>query len=318
MPDPVTHYVFGRHVLGDLPDNVRTNVDISIFDRAVQGPDPWSTMGFYGGKNKQYAIRSKIMHTSLTGSFLSVMAQQIYENKSASLFSVLAGNICHYCLDKSAHPYIICKGGEYGGHVRLERAIDCYYIRQHFGKTPWYFSIPKHIMKLKEYPRELRKPLNYIYSYVYGWNDAFELINRSLKSERLFYRLMQDPIGIVHILLRPISNGKTNYCMYSYYHRDAYNSSVDYMNVSHNPWHHPLDSTISSTDSFFDLFEKAQTEARNMIDNAYNMIFNSQIACFDELFGNDNYSSGFDCNDPRNNTTPQYMPIDFGGKYFNR
>ena len=176
------------------------------------------------------------MHNTHTGDFLFALAREARETKSDAVFSVLAGAICHYCLDRTAHPYIICKGGGFdgsketrafrGGHVRLERAIDSYFIRQTYGMTPWKFSIPQQIMKLKAYPEILRASLDRAYA------DAKTFIHRA--------------------------------------HCFVYDVDCDALNT------------------------------RGMQDN---------------LFENSNYSTGFLCEDPRNETAPAYEPLPFSEKF---
>lgn len=323
MPDPVTHFVFGHQVMAQLPEDIQKAVEKTVFQRALQGPDPWSTLGFFGGKAKQYARRGVAMHRAKTGQFLSALTHQAKEDKT--LFSVLAGNICHYCLDRLTHPYIICKAGSFdgreetrahiGGHTRLERAIDSYYIRTTYGKTPWHFSLPRNVMSCKQYPEALRQGLNAVYQAVCGWEDTFDLINQSLRDERRFYGLMQDPFGVVHMLLRVISGGKTNYSLYSFFHREIDREKLDYLNEEHNPWQHPFDPSIVSTDSFFDLFDRAKEEAAEMIRTAYDWIFQGGESL--PAYENSNYSTGFDCDDPRNLRQPQCQPLVYRGKYWN-
>lgn len=322
MPDPVTHYVFSRQVVSLLPEQIQKYVDLPIFDRALHGADPWSTIHFYGGRYKRHFVRSSIMHKTKTGLFLSLLSEQVKEEPSPQRFSVLVGMICHYCLDKHTHPYINFKSGRYdgteetkwqrSGHVRLERAIDSYYIRHVFGKTPWHFSIPGNLLCLKRYPEELRKPLNFVYQQVYGWENVFDEINVSLRDECLFYGLMQDPFGIVSLLLKVISYSSTNYQAYSYYHKDVDSDKLDYLNLRHEPWHHPNDSSLVSCDSFFDLFDKARTEAVDMICRIHEWIFCGDLPLNADLFGNLSYSTGFDCDDPRNHAELSCQPLNLG------
>lgn len=314
MPDPVTHYVFGQQVIAQLPEDIRKAVEMPVYQRALQGPDPWSTLGFYGGKAKQYARRGAIMHRSKTGLFLSALTRQA--KQEPALFSVLAGAICHYCLDRLAHPYIICKAGVHGGgHTRLERAIDSYYIRSVYGKKPWHFSLPRQIMSCKRYPDSLRQGLNAACREVYGWEDIFPLINQSLRDERWFYGLMQDPFGLVHMLLRMIPGRKTNYSMYSFFHREIHREKLDYLNEERKPWQHPFDPSIVSTASFFDLFDQAKQEASEMIRVAYDWAFRNGENL--PVYENSNYSTGFDCDDPRNLRKPLCQPLAYSGKYWN-
>jgi len=322
MPDPVTHYVFSMQVISELPDRVRNNILPPVFERALQGPDPWSTLSFYGGNLKRYSYRSSIMHKNQTGPFLTALSRQAKANPHTPVFSVLAGVICHYCLDKTTHPYINCKAGSYdgteetkwqcGGHVRLERAIDSYYIRHTFQQTPWHFSIPGNILRLKRYPESLREPLNKVYRDIYGWEKPFDQINASFRDERWFYGLMQDPFGIVQLLLQPVSGGNTNFRVYSYFHREIAEGEVDFLNLRHEPWQHPQDPTLVSTESFFDLFAKAKKDAVDMISRIYGWIFEEASLDTDGVFGNYSYSTGFDCEDPRNFTAPICQPLRLG------
>ena len=319
MPDSVTHYWFGQQVLLELDVLIRESIQEDLYARALQGPDPWSTSGFYGGKRKRYACRSSVMHKEKTGQYLLALTDAAKEQ--TQMFSVLAGNLCHYCLDRLLHPYIICKGGDYdgtpatyhlrGGHVRLERAIDSYVIRNAYGKTPWFFSIPKQILPLKKYPENLCQSFDKVLLQVYGWNDGFAALNSSLRDEARFYGLMQDPFGIVHYLLRLVSNGHTNYCMYSYYRRDVDSTKVDYMNQSRKPWHHPFDLTIVSTASVQDLFTQAREDAVLMISTAYRAVYHGENVLLAQCYGNSNYSTGFDCDDPRNRQTPVFEPLSY-------
>lgn len=323
MPDPVTHYVFGEQVFHQLPKNIQAAVEKPVFQRALQGPDPWSCLGFYGGKIKQYARRGVEMHRSKTGLFLTALTKQTKQTNA--LFPVLAGNICHYCLDRLAHPYIICKAGFFdgseesriyrSGHTRLERAIDSYYIRTVYGKTPWHFSLPRHIMSCKQYPETLRHGLNAVYREVYGWDSTFDLINQSLRDERRFYGLMQDPFGIVHMLLRIVSGGKTNYSLYSFFRREIQRERLDYLNENRTPWQHPYDPSSISKDSFFDLFNRAKDDALGMIQAAYQWVFQDKESL--PVFNNSNYSTGLDCNDPRNTREPLCQPLAYSNKYWN-
>ena len=326
MPDSVTHYWLGRQVLSELPADLQDTLDLGIFERALQGPDPWSTIGFYGGPKKQYACRSNVMHKEKTGAYLLALTEEAKENKL--VFSLLAGNLCHYCLDRLLHPYIICKGGDYdgtpatyhqrGGHVRLERAIDSLVIRHAYKKTPWHFSIPKRILRLKRYPESLRQPPNRVFSRVYGWENGFSDFNKSLRDEARFYGLMQDPAGLVHYLLRPLSGGRVNYCMYSYYRRDTASGTVDYLNEKHGAWKHPYDAAVVSTASVFDLIGLAKEDALQMIRAAYAVVFSGETLKLAELYGNSNYSTGFDCDDLRNQRKPVFEPLQYKGQYFNQ
>lgn len=317
MPDPVTHYWFGQCVLSELENEICSVVNNGIYDRALQGPDPWSTIGFYGGRYKKFSDRSVRMHKEKTRDYLVALTGEAKEN--GDVFSVLAGNICHYCLDKYVHPYIICRSGDYDGtdktyknrnaHVRIERAIDSYIIREFYGKISWRFAFSKKIFSLKKYPESLSCSLDRVFFYVYGWSSGFDAFNRGLKDERRFYALMQDPFGVVKVLLQPFSRGRNNYCAYSYYRCDI--NAIDYLNDGKAIWHHPFDVSIESCDSVMDLIALAKQDAKLMIRAAYNAVYNGVSVCFEQIYGNSNYSTGFDCDDIRNKYTPSFDSFEF-------
>lgn len=313
MPDPTTHFVFGQQVMAQLPEDIQDVVDRSVFQRALQGPDPWSYLGLFGGKSRKYALRGSQMHKSKTGLFLAAITKQAKEEHD--LFSVLAGAVCHYCLDRRTHPYIISRSDGTGGHTRLERGIDSYYIRTVYGKTPWHFSLTRIIFSCKQYPENLRPGLDTVYREVYGWENAFALVNQSLWEERLFYALMQDPLGLMHYLLRLIPSKKTNYSVYSFFRREIDREKVDYLNEKHIHWQHPFEPSILSEESFFDLFERAKGEAAVLIRTAYDWIFLDGESF--PSYENSNYSTGFDCDDPRNEKEPLCQPLTYSGKYWN-
>ncbi len=321
MPDSFTHYTFGQHVLEKLPANIRQTIRTDVYDRALQGPDPLSCLGFYGGKRRSMHNRSGIMHGQKTGDFLLEIARVAQNEPSPALFSFLAGFLCHYALDRTTHPYIICKSGEAlgdadtmpyrSGHVRLERAIDSHYLRTHFNKAPCKTFFPRLIFKAKCYPEELREPLNRIFRTVYGWDNCFDTFNAALRDETFFYRIMQDPFGIVRFLLCPLRTKKTLYAMYSYYKREIDPAKVDYLNASHTSWRHPFIPEKQSNASFSDLFEQSLGDAVVMIDAAFRYIFLKESVGLETVFENTNYSTGLDCDDPRNQSSPHCEPFLF-------
>ena len=105
--------------------------------------------------------------------------------------------------------------------------------------------------------------------------------------------------------------------MYSYYRRGANLDVVDFLNQKCNVWRHPYDSEIMSNADVFMLIEQAKKEAVNMISAAHAVIFCKKNISLKQLYGNSNYSTGFDCRDIRNNNKPTYGPLVYKGKYWN-
>ena len=200
--------------------------------------------------------------------------------------------------------------------MRLERAIDSYYLRKTFQRAPWHVCFARRFMKMKRYPASLAPVINDVFFNVYGWENAFDDFNAALQDDKWFYLLMQDPLGLVHYLLRPVSGGKTNYCIYSYYKREVTEQRIDYLNLRHEIWHHPFDPSMASCESFFDLFAQALEHVQEMICRIDAWMDGADV-CIETLIGNADYSTGFACDDPRNLNQPTCEPLRFGSKYWN-
>ena len=83
---------------------------------------------------------------------------------------------------------------------------------------------------------------------------------------RRVLRLMTDRSGLRRRwILRPVEavSGRAHFA--SALLRPADTSDWDYANEAHRPWHNPDDPALTSTDSFFDLYELAAAEAEDMI-----------------------------------------------------
>ncbi len=105
MPDIAMHHTFGREVLEILPEAIQKEMTEAPYSFALYGPDPWF-MYKIGTKTREG--RGRRMHTTKTGAFLTALAEKAKDGTDPrNLFSYLAGFLCHYALDATAHPYII-------------------------------------------------------------------------------------------------------------------------------------------------------------------------------------------------------------------
>lgn len=322
MPDLITHQYFGEQVLASLPEAMAAPVNKDIFLHTTPGPDVWFTLGFYGGKNKPKSPRGNYMHTHDTGAFLTALARECRETEDKdALYSYLTGFLCHYALDSLCHPYIVYRTGEYdgseatlpyrGNHTRLERAIDCWIIREKYGLVPGRFSITDTFLPLKKLPESIRESLDRAYAAVYGWENVWQDLNAAIADQRFFYRLMRDPIHLVNGLTRLFNDGKSHldYRLLSYQGRDLDKTKVDYLNENHTQWQHPFNAAMVSTDSFPDRMEKARQKARQLIEIIYYYVYHDTEYDLPSLIGNDSYSSGLDCLDPRNDNPGVFAPL---------
>lgn len=320
MPDLVTHYCFGKKVYENLNNNIKNHISsYDLYAFTTAGPDPFFFYKFLNGEeNKKIREFGNYMHRNKTREFFinTIKRNRISTNKDL-LFSYLAGFITHYALDSNAHPFIFHKTGEYlyneetlkyrGLHTKLERAIDSYYIRKNFNCIPWKFKISKQVLTLKKLPLELKDDLNDIYLNTYDFPNIFKVMDVSLKSQIKFYNFIYDPTGFKNWLFSKIDNGKggIDFSKLSYYKKEL--PGVDIFNEQHHLWTNPVDETITTNVSFFEIFETAVQMANELINISYQYIYENQEVDLDYYFKNLSYLTGVDTS----------LPYKDDMKYFN-
>lgn len=324
MPDLVTHVWFSEQAAAALPEEVSGKLRHRLYPYAAVGPDVWFPCGFYGGADKALAPRGGHMHENATGPFLLALAERCRASDTPDLlFAYLAGYLCHYCLDRTAHPYIIYRTGDYemtpetlryrGNHTRLERAIDVYLIRHAYHTTPRRFNLCRRCLPLRRLPEAIREDLDAVYRDIYGWEDTWTALNRAVRDHRLLYWLLRDSTGILNPLTKVTDNGRSyyDYRQFSYQGRDLEGSGIDFLNLAHREWRNFADPSQVSAESFPELAERAKKEVVELITIIYNYVYlrKSPPAPLEELLGNASYTSGLDCRDERNLGPKVYDPL---------
>ena len=308
MPDIVTHTYFSTRVLNRLEGNCKNHIaNKDLFAFAAGGPDPFFFYRFLKKKeNKEVRAIGNRMHKEHTGAFFLRMIEELKtEANKDELFSYFAGFITHYALDSFIHPYVFHKTGVYeeenpkdltyrGLHTKLERAIDCYIIRNHYHEKPNTFKIHKKILTLSKLPKEVWDGLNNVYKDVYEVDDAAKLVNESVKCQRKFYRFIYDPTGIKNTIFGWIDRKTTglDYTVLSYYNKEI--EHRDILNAKSASWTNPLDKKIISNDSLFVLFEKAEQFATTIIESAFRVVYFEEDLNLAEIIGNLSYLTGLD------------------------
>jgi len=262
------------------------------------------------------------MHREKTGEFLLTLTKQCRNApENHELFSYLAGFLCHYALDKTAHPYIVYRTGHYdgteetrkyrGNHTLLERAIDHVYLKE-WGKRLASMPITGKILRMKKIPKTISEELDTVYQTVYGWENASRDLTICAKDQRRFYLLVQDPTGLLNRIVGLVDNGKSlqEYFSLSYAGRDQ--GSLDILNRKKETWHHPCDPEIRSDESFAELFQKACGDAVRFI-LAAEAFLEDGTADPAAVYGSDSYETGLYWKDSRNIGQKIYDPLPLRG-----
>ena len=306
MPDPTVHVSFGREVLASLPEEVRDVIMPEPYTFALFGPDVWFLYKPFG----RHESRGRRMHTTLPGLFLmSLLRRAAASPAKAEMFSYLAGFLCHYALDSTAHPYIIYVTENLHAfprsHMSLEHALDAAVMRRD-GCWGEKHPVTDHYFPRLRLPEAMQADLDAVYASVYGWRNCRADMNRCCLRYRRCFRIMENPRGFAARLARLTKKPVLTSLMYS----ESFFHSRDPENEAHRTWRHPFDPTLSSSESFPELREKARRLAVGMITAAYRYLRYGEgdEAALAALIGNRSYLSGLPADDPRNLTVPSMLP----------
>ncbi|MBQ8972380.1 MAG: zinc dependent phospholipase C family protein [Clostridia bacterium] len=176
MPDIVVHRSMGEDVYARL--NMALNRNIFAF--GLLGPDPYLFYRFYIPPFRHRINRySSVMHRERTGDFITELGKGC---RGVDEFSYLAGFLCHYALDSTAHPFIIEKAkGSAAMHLAIEHRLDIL----DGGKI----RIPPFP------PPTMKEYVGGAIEKIYGWADAWQALAQGHSDMAPFYRLVEDKSG---------------------------------------------------------------------------------------------------------------------------
>ena len=189
MPSSMTHCYFCIDVLDKSDKLVKNKIkdNLNYFKVFGQGPDPYFFYDFHLTKlsKEVYKINKAMQHSKVNEHFIKLINyinKNGYYSKSL-VMSYLYGQICHFVLDSSVHPYIIYNTGmddkkkssthKYNGlHEEMEYYIDCYLIWKREGILPKDYKVYKNLFDIGDFNNELRTTITDIISDVYGFANA--------------------------------------------------------------------------------------------------------------------------------------------------
>ncbi len=306
MPDIAVHHAFGQEVRAALPEEIRRELLDAPYGFALFGPDLW----FLYQPWKRRQGRGRRMHTTRTGAFLTALARRARDGKAPrEMFSYLAGFLCHYALDSTAHPYIVWQTTETWptkhAHRDLEHALDVALLRRE-GFWGERHPVTDHHFPPLVLPPAMADDLDAAYLEVYGWRRAWKALNSSCRRSRLLYRMLEKPVSALTVLATVIPTYGLRSIPYA---RSAF-LDRDVENLSHQPWHEAYARELTSTESFPELYEKARKEAVRMITDCFAFLRSDGFseAQLRESLGNRSYLSGLDAEDPRNYAVRSLRP----------
>lgn len=314
MPDIITHMLFGCDTLDELEKSSWKNTinnNKNLFLLGCQGPDIFFYNDFLPWiKNKRGPKIGDLMHIEKTGDFFVKGTKYIKDNWDNKkdielLFVYLVGFMCHFALDRNAHPFIFYFTGEYdkdraethkykGNHKKLEQAIDVILLSEKRSLEAYKYPVHKKIDVGNSLPNIVINFYNYIFKDLFNFEIKGEVANDSYRDTKKVFRVLFDPMRYKKRLLAFLDLFVKDKVVYKdmVYPRKIDNS-LDYMNNNRLKWVHPCDENEEFHHSFYDLYNRGLEEGTDMI-RVFIGFLEDRIAEEDveKAFPNISYSTG--------------------------
>ena len=318
MPSFSTHYIFARSVEDRVRDKDSSlSLSKSAFYHGTQGPDFLFTHRVWrlawGGKTLK-DLGSELHHCNPSKMF--ALMKEYLENEPCDrdiVKSYIYGFLCHYALDRNAHPLIYAVQEELTKahglenhlsltvHNQIEYNIDTMMLKGELGYSNGL--VFNNAATLDNNPYLIDEMAGLI-AYVVQKMDLGDATKEDIATaynDMIFsMKMLHDPTGIkrkiLGILQTPIKK-KIGPLFVGMVRQKNCDNKWDYMNITHKEWAMPYDKRRKSTESFMDLYHKAQLDALELID-----AFNSDDAqkAIEELTGNMSFDTGlsYDIKEP--------------------
>ncbi len=313
MPSTITHAYFANDVYKKM--KIKKYIDLDLLKIFSQGPD---ILFFYYSinyfKTKEMKKLSEYMHRKNTQDYFINLITYIKNNKletNKQVMSYLYGNILHYTLDSTIHPFVFFKTGVYnknkkhtkkykGLHSDMEKYIDLYFLSTREKTNISKIKIYKDFFEIKKFNDEINNAINYTFEKTFNKHNMSIYYYKSILIMKfLYYILRYDPFKIKYVIYKIIDKlfpfFDFNFKTISY--GEPLLNKDYYFNKEHREWHHPCSKKELYNYSFFDLYDISIKKALYLINETNKILYgNKEIEYSKELFTNLSYVTGKDCN----------------------
>ncbi len=280
MPACIAHKLFADEVA-----NRCRAKGISVYDERMlaigsQGPDifffhrafPWQPgkMGF--------SIGQAMHNTSPAKLFEALRKNMKQETVAPDLVKgYLQGFLCHYALDRVAHPFVLYWQGElqkeqpgYGCnpsqyHFRIESALDAMALERLTGRLTKRFSLTSLVQTDEERNAAFARLMAPVMEAYATHPVPLEKLSKAPGDMRQALFWLTNKHGVKYGVLRCGEAILRKGHIATSLMRPVRIDSWDYANTAHREWHNPYDSTLTSTASFWELFDHAADQAVELI-----------------------------------------------------
>ena len=312
MPATAVHAYFAQDLNDILPKEIKNKLDVDrlkTFGQSIDSLMFYNLFSILPGKK----IRDfqKYFHTNKTQEFFINLINYIKENdytEDIDVNSFLVGAICHYVLDSTVHPYIYYKTGYFNKndkstykynnvHTFMETFLDNDMIKRRESINPYKFNISKFSFDTSKFSNELNDTIKYTFKETFDVDNMDKIYYKSLKQMRnSIFIFRQDRYGIKKFFYK-LADTFTSKRVFRFeaisYHYPL-NDRHNFLNENHKLWRNPCDYSLTSEESFLDLYLKALKLAKVMICASFDYINGKDIE-LEKVFINKSYITGLDC-----------------------
>lgn len=283
MPAIITHHLFGTAIQSRLgEDAFPTNDELSAFLLGNQGPDPLFYIVFSRKMIEVKRLGSDMHQRNMARSLdaMREFARALTGDSKSIADAYLKGFICHYTLDRTAHPFIYAQqnqitgagvkglGPESGGfvHSQIETDIDAALLERMLGQTIATWRVHDHVLiASNEVLNVIDKLYRYAAAGVYGVVLPAGQYVRAVKDFRISVAVLHSPTGKVRSLVGDTERiFRRHSVAQALSHRVDVGEHSEWDNVERAAWQNPFTGETSNA-SFDDLFEQAQDLALDNI-----------------------------------------------------
>lgn len=280
MPNIITHTLFAQEIFDKVDENTHDLFEprLHLLEIGSNGPD---FLFFHGMNPKDFFKKSDLrvsgsmFHAGHVNEFyqkaLISIRNEADEEIKKDMMTYVCGHLCHWALDATSHPYVFyrtgtCKGKSAWYHHRFESLIDAIMLKVKKECTIEDFKFYEISDASKEEARAIARIYVPAICQILGFEIKPHQIMESLKDwhfiESLFYDASGDKLKALQTLetFTKAYNSLSGYIV-----PNEPDDPYDVMNLLHTRWVHPSDDTLVSTESFFDLYDKAQLLAMEAI-----------------------------------------------------
>ena len=311
MPSILTHYYMAMHV----KENLSSDALVSTIEKypsefiiGAQGPDIWLYHYAIPWKNSEICAISdelgELVHAERVNDFFADCLNTIRytedEEKTLAMISYVAGHLCHWALDSTAHPFVYYRTDgsteetRYW-HCRYEAMLDNYimdFLRDEKREFQPIRKLLSHDDLCEEAIQEV-----YYSAFKNVWDveiqdgfahDAlkdFKTILTWTNREGFLYRTLA--------LVETMTHSDWKYT--SHFITGKKDDTRDILNLTHQRWFHPCDASEVHNESFIELIEQAVVKGSRALDLFADALGKKEDEEFLlDFIGNRNYETGYD------------------------